>query len=163
MNYLFKTLFCFLLTFLFCDTGQAQISSTEFEIIKPPPTAVVPQHKDNLKLTLIIDSIFTGQKKIIPNFRITTTLAFESDFIQVKDNLYLKIFIARNQEYGVKFYTWKWDFLTKKGGQYYSQGISSYETMDFNGSLDINTSQGHGVGLEETPEFVMYYYRYKLE
>jgi hypothetical protein len=158
-----KILFCFFLTLLFGYTGQAQINSPGFEIIKPPPTAVVPLHKDNLKLTLIVDSIFIGQKKIIPNFRITITLSFESEYIQVKDNLYLKIFIARNQEYGQKFYTWKWDFLTKKGGQFYSQGISSYETMDFNGSLDINTSQGHGVGLEDTPDYVMYYYRYKLE
>jgi hypothetical protein len=95
--------------------------------------------------------------------RVTIPISFESDYIQVKDNLYLKLFIARNQEYGAKFYSWKWDFLSKKNGQFYSQGISQYETMDFNGSLDINTSQGHGVGLEDTPEYVMYYYRYKLE
>jgi hypothetical protein len=163
MNNFFQNIFSFFLALLFCDTGQAQIKSPEFDIIKIPPTAVVPQHKDNLKLTLIVDSIFIGQKKLIPNFHFTTTLSFESDYIHVKDNLYIKIFIARNQEYGQKFYTWKWDFLTKKGGQFYSQGISSYETMDFNGSLDIYSSLGHGVGLEETPEYVMYYYRYKLE
>ncbi|GEM_PF-5817827 len=163
MKQLFKYLFCFSLTFPLCNVGQAQISSSEYDIIKPSPTAVVPQHKDKLKLTLIVDSVFIGQKRINPNFRITTTLSFESDYVQIKDNLYIKIFIARNQEYGQKFYTWKWDFLTQKNGQFYSHGMSNYETMDFNGNLDINSSQGHGIGFEDTPDYMMYYYRYKLE
>ncbi|HSZ87337.1 MAG TPA: hypothetical protein VK787_14995 [Puia sp.] len=114
-------------------------------------------------MTLIVDSIILGQRKVIPNFRITASISFESEYIQVKDSLYLKIFISRNQEYGNKFYTWKWDFLKKKNGQFYSQGVSQYEIMYYNGSLDINGSQGHGVGVEGTPGFVMYYYRYKLE
>ncbi|MBI3139107.1 MAG: hypothetical protein HYZ15_11015 [Sphingobacteriales bacterium] len=163
MKYFFAFLFCLSLTQIFCHKGHAQIEAPAFQVIKPPATAVVPHHKDNLKLTLIVDSIFIGQKKIIPHFSINMPISFESDYIQVKDNLYLKIFIARNQEYGAKFYTWKWDFLNKKNGKFYSQGVSSYEMMDFNGSIDVNTSQGHGVGLEDTPEYVMYYYRYKLE
>ena len=150
--------------------GQAQDekgfeeNSTEFSILKPSPEAVVKEHKINLKLTLIIDSIILYNKKVIPFFRTTIPISFESDYIRVNDSLYLKIFIARNQEYGSKFYSWKWDFLKKKSSQYYSQGISSYEMMDFNGSLNSqNGSIGHGVGTEGTPTYVMYYYRYKLE
>ena len=136
---------------------------SEFEIIKPSPSSVVKQHRDILQLTLIIDSIQIQNKMIRPNFKKTFKIGFESDFIKVNDSLYIKIFIARNQEYGSKFYKWKWDYLKKRGSQFYSQGISLYEIMDFNGTLDPNGSQGHGVGIENTPGFVMYYYRYKLE
>lgn len=163
MKYFTTFLLCFFLMQSFYAKGQTGNSETDFSILKPPPTSIVQHHKDNLKLTLIVDSIILGQRKVIPNFRITTPISFESDFIQVKDSLYLKIFISRNQEYGNKFYSWKWDFLKKKNGQFYSQGISQYEIMDYNGSLEIDGSQGHGVGIEATPEFVMYYYRYKLE
>ena len=163
MKYFTTLLSFFFLTQSLYVKGQTENYDTDFSILKPPPTSIVQQHKDNLKLTLIVDSIILGQRKVIPNFRLTTSIIFESDYIQVKDTLYLKIFISRNQEYGSKFYSWKWDFLKKKNGQFYSQGISQYEIMDFNGSLDINGSQGHGVGIEDTPGFVMYYYRYRLE
>jgi hypothetical protein len=135
----------------------------EFEIIKPRPSAVVKQHKENLQLTLIIDSIRIENRTILPNFKKTFEIGFESNFIRVNDSLYIKIFIARNLEYGSKFYTWKWDYLKKRGSQFYSQGMSLYEVMDINGPLDIYGAQGHGIGIENEPGYIMYYYRYRLK
>ena len=162
-----KIFLVFVLSLFLC-IAQAQDPTfadepTEFKIIKPSPSAIVNQHKDNLQLTLIIDSIQIQNRTILPNFKKTFKIGFESDFIRVNDSLYIKIFIARNQEYGSKFYSWKWDFLKKRGSQFYSLGISAYEMMDFNGRINPSGSQGHGVGIEDTPGFVMYYYRYKLE
>lgn len=160
-----KTLFyfCLLLAVSHLAKGQTEHSENEFDILKPPPSSIVQQHKENLHLTLIIDSITVGQKKIKPNFQTTLQLSFESDYIQVRDSLYIKIFIARAQEYGNKFYMWKWDFLKKRANSFHSQGVSQYETMDFNGSIDPNGSYGHGVGIEGTKEYIMYYYRYRLQ
>ena len=160
-----------LIIFLFCISvaipitaqSQKETSEAESHLLKPPSSAIVQEHKDNLKLTLIVDSIILGQRRIIPNFQITIPITFESDYIQVKDSLYLKIFISRNQEYGRKFYSWKWDFLKKINNHFYSKGVSNYEIMDFNGNLNPNGSEGHGVGIEGTKDFVMYYYRYRLE
>ena len=154
---------CLFLTISNLVKGQTERSENEFEILKPPQTSIVLQHKDNLKLTLIVDSIIVGKKKIKLNFKTTLQLSSESDYIQVKDSLYIKIFIARTQEYGNKFYMWKWDFLKKRADNFHSQGVSQYETMDFNGNIDPNGSYGHGVGIEGTKDYIMYYYRYRLE
>jgi hypothetical protein len=164
MKYIKLLLVSFLLSQCFLVNGQTENSEENFAILKPPQSSIVKQHKDNLKLTLIVDSIVLGQRKVVPNFHIATPISFESDYIQVRDSLYLKIFISRNQEYGSKFYSWKWDFLKKKNGRFYSQGQSQYGVMDYNGILTKDDwSQGHGVGVKGTPEYVMYYYRYKLE
>ncbi|MBX3241373.1 MAG: hypothetical protein KIT80_17820 [Chitinophagaceae bacterium] len=143
--------------------GKAQDFSKGYEIIEPSPNSVVKSHKDNLRLTLVIDSIIVGNKKILPNFRSTISIKYESEFIKVKDDLYIKIFIARNQEYGKKFYSWKWDYLRKVDGKYRSLGISSYEVLYFNQEINPSNSLGHGVGFEEDEDFIMYFYRYKLE
>ncbi len=143
--------------------GNSDEEPSEFEIIKPSPSSVVSQHKEKLQLTLIIDSIQVQNKTIRPNFRKTFDIGFESDYIQVNDSLYIKIFIARNQEYGLKFYSWKWEYLKKRNTTFSSLGISFYNDMDYNGSLDANGGMGHGVGIEGTKGYIMYYYRYNLK
>src|SRR4051812_9702506 len=112
-----KILATFILSLSLCVL-KAQDTSfndepSEFEIIKPRSSSVVKQHRDILQLTLMIDSVEIQNKTIRPNFKKTFKIGFESDFIKVNDSLYIKIFIARNQEYGSKFYTWKWDYLKK--------------------------------------------------
>lgn len=158
-------IFCFCFSFYVLEAQDTTSikEPTEFEIIKPSASVIVNQHKDNLQLTLIIDSIQIEDRTIRPNFKKTIRISYESDYIQVNDSLYIKIFIARNQEYGSKFYSWKWDYLKKRKSGFVSQGISSYEQMDFNGSLDANKGMGHGVGIEGARGFIMYYYRYKIE
>ena len=88
-------IFLFFLTLTISITAQRQkdTSEAEFNILKPPSSSFVQEHKENLRLTLIVDSIILGKKTIIPNFQITIPIAFESDYIQVKDSMYLKIFI----------------------------------------------------------------------
>ncbi len=127
------------------------------------PASIVKEFKDNLTLTLIVDSIIVGRNKIIPNFKTTLPIFFESDYIRVKDGFYIKIFIARTQEYGSKFYMWRWHFLKKQGNSYISFGKSNYETMDFAKAIDPSDNNGHGVGVQGTSNYIMYYYRYKLE
>jgi uncharacterized linocin/CFP29 family protein len=78
---------------------------TKAPIIKPSPSAVVKEHRAKLKLTLIIDSVIVYDKTIKPALNLTIPIGFESDYIPVNDSLYIKIFIARNQEYDYKFYT----------------------------------------------------------
>lgn len=158
----FFTILLFL-SLAFAAQSQTEDSNTDFTVIKPPSESIVQQHKETLQLTLIVDSIIIGQKTIIPGFKTTIPISFESDYIHVTDDLYLKIFIARNQEYGSKFYSWKWDFLKKKKGKFHSMGVGGYQMMDYNGSLDTDTIQGLGVGGEGTADFIMYYYRYKLQ
>lgn len=157
--------------FILCLFGSllhAQVYETteepsDFKIVKPSPTQVVNQHKANLELILIIDSIQFQNKTIQPKFRRTINIEFESDYIQVKDSFYIKIFISRNQEYGRKFYSWKWDYLIRRNGTYNSLGTSFYETMEYYGRLDGNGGMGHGVGIEGTKGYIMYYYRYSLK
>ncbi|HVY74632.1 MAG TPA: hypothetical protein VG890_07365 [Puia sp.] len=155
----FSILFCFAVS----AQRQVRVVEDTVEIERVPATAVVHQHKNNLRLTLVIDSIIFGERKILPDFRITIPINFESGYIRVKDSLYIKIFIARNQEYGNKFYTWKWDFLKRRSDQYLFLGGSFYEVMDFNGSLDRGGSEGVGIGTQGDDDYIMYYYRYKLE
>ena len=142
--------------------GQTEIADTgRNESI--PASAVVQAHKDNLKLTLIIDSFSVGEKTIIPHFRAIIPISFESDYIQIKDSFYLKIFLIRNQEYGKKFYSWKWNYLRKRQNHFISYGYSEYVIMDYNKSISQDGSNGMGIGISGTDEYLMYYYRYKLE
>lgn len=159
-----KTLFIFI--FLLKSNlikAQEEIVIDKSERTELLKSSIVQQHKDNLHLTLIIDSIIVEKKTLLPNFYISMPIAFESDYIKVNDSLYVKIFISRHQEYGKKFYTWKWDYLQKKDGQFRSFGQSMYETMDYNGTVERKSVQGHGVGEKGKPGYVMYYYRYSLE
>jgi hypothetical protein len=146
-----------------CSAQSAESSLVSGFKINLHASSVILQHKNNLTLTLVIDSIILDKKTITPNFKTTIPISFESGFIHVNDSLYIKIFIARNQEYGSKFYTWKWDYLKKQASGFVSMGQSTYEIMDFNGSLESEGVQGHGIGVEGTEDYMMYYYRYKLE
>ena len=154
---------CLFLTITNLAEAQTERVVNDTQIIEPSSASIVKQFKDNLKLTLIVDSIIVGRKKIIPHFKTTLQISYESEYIQVKDSFYIKIFIARTQEYGSKFYMWKWDFLKKRANNYISQGKSEYETMDFAKAIDPKDNNGHGVGEEGTSNYIMYYYRYSLE
>jgi hypothetical protein len=129
----------------------------------PAPEWTVLSHKEQLKLTLIIDSIQIGTKVEKINFQRIMDINFESDYLQVKGDIYIKIFIARNQEYGKKFYSWKWDYLKKKGNGYERLDIGYYAPMDYNQPIPTNGNYGQGIGTEGQPDYLMFYYRYKLE
>ncbi|MBX3256150.1 MAG: hypothetical protein KF862_18580 [Chitinophagaceae bacterium] len=129
----------------------------------PPAEWIVQSHKNNLKLTLIIDSIQVGKEVQKINFQRILDIDFESDYLQVKDDIYIKIFISRNQEYGKKFYSWKWDYLRKKGSKYSRINIGYYAPMDFNQPMPTNGDYGQGTGDEGQSDYLMFYYRYKLE
>ncbi len=132
-------------------------------VLVPPDEWTVKQHKEQLKLTLIIDSIQQGNKVEKINFKRTLDIAFESDYLQVNGDIYIKIFIARNQEYGKRFYSWKWDYLRKKGDKYSKLAIGYYAPMDYNQPIPTNGNYGQGIGTEGGSDYLMFYYRYKLE
>jgi hypothetical protein len=147
---------------LLSNTLFAQ-QETSNDILVPPPEWTVQNHKDQLKLTLVIDSIQIGKKVQKINFQRTLNLSFESDYLQVKDDIYIKIFISRNQEYGKKFYSWKWDYLKKIGDKYKRLNIGYYAPMDFNQPIPTNGNEGQGTGDKGQPDYIMFYYRYRLE
>lgn len=148
--------------FFLIKTVDAQVDNADNELA-PPPEWTVPAHKENLKLTLIIDSVQMGNKVEKKSIQHTLDISFESDYIQIKGNLYLRIFISRNQEYGKKFYSWKWSYLRKAGSSYNSLGGGYYGPMEYNQPIDSNRTYGQGIGIEGEADYIMIYYRYKLE
>lgn len=154
----------YLLTFfivLISNNIFAQQDSNDFFV--PPKEWTVQSHKENLKLTLIIDSIQVGKKVHKINFQQTLNINFESDYLLIKDDIYIKIFISRNQEYGKKFYSWKWHYFKKAGNKYGRPNIGYYTPMDFNQPIPTNGNYGQGTGDEGQSDYLMFYYRYKLE
>lgn len=143
-------------------SASAQEESAN-KILIPPPEWTVSMHKEQLKLTLIIDSIIVASKVEKMNLQRTFNINFESDYLQIIENLYIKIFIARNQEYGKKFYSWKWDYLRKNDGNYISLGNSFYDPMVYNQPMITSGSYGQGIGTEGQSNYLMVYYRYKIE
>lgn len=98
------------------------------------------------------------------NLKHEMNLEFESGFMPIKDDLYIKIFIGRNQEYDSKFYSWKWDFLRKKGGLFTRAGINMYSPVRYGKTMANNVSEdGIGMGEEGAPDYFMVFYRYVLE
>lgn len=157
-----KQILLLLATFFLLKTTTAQKEHST-KVLEPSPEWSVVTHKDQLKLTLIIDSVQIGNKVNKMNSHRTVELNFESDYIQIKDNLYLKIFVARNQEYGKKFYSWKWDYLKKTGNDYKSIGAGYYAPMEYNQPIPASGDYGQGIGIQGDSDYVMVYYRYKLE
>lgn len=151
-----------LTTFLLLKSVTAQIV-TESYLPVPLAERTVPKHKKQLKLTLQIDSVRTGNIVRKMNTQHTYDINYESDYIQINDSLHIKIFIARNQEYGKKFYSWKWDYLKKTGSNYNSLGSSFYYALDYNQPISEYSSHGQGLNAEGDPDYLMIYYRYKLE
>ena len=154
-----------LLSFLIACFGKNLSAQQENSnnLLIPPAEWTVQSHKEQLKLTLIIDSIQLGNKVEKINFHRTLDISFETDYLQIKSDIYIKIFIVRNQEYGKKFYSWKWDYLRKKGNTYGRLGIGYYAPMDYNQPLPPNGNYGQGIGTEGETDYLMFYYRYKLE
>lgn len=136
---------------------------SEQPVVMPPSTCVVTAHKDNLKLTLTIDSIDIGSKTIRTNFSKTIIIGFESDYLKINDSLYIKIFIARNQEYGKKFYTWNWDYLKKRGSKFFSMGKNYYSELEYGRIVPDHGNIEQGQGTYGTPDYIMYHYQYRIE
>jgi hypothetical protein len=156
-----QLLLLLIMSSLFKDVTAQEVNTNK--ILVPPPEWTVQAHKEQLKLTLIVDSVRIGKKVDKLNYDHTWDINFESDYLQLKDDLYIKIFIARNQEYGKKFYSWKWDYLRKRGANYNSLGIGYYAPMDYNQPIPTNGNYGQGIGNEGESDYLMFYYRYKLE
>lgn len=151
----------FLVIFLVQYVSAQQGDSNDISV--PSAEWTVQNHKEQLKLTLLIDSIQIGKKIWKLNFQRTLDINFESDYLQVKDSIYIRIFIARNQEYGKKFYSWKWDYLEKKDGKYNKLGSSYYAPMNFNQPIQTIGNYGEGIGTEGESDYLMFFYRYRLE
>lgn len=146
----------------FSNNIFAQQTSLTNELI-PLAEWTVKSHKEQLRLTLIIDSIQLGNKVEKINFQRILDISFESDYLQVKGDIYIKIFISRNQEYGRKFYSWKWDYLRKTGDSYKRLGTGYYDPMEYDQPIAVNDNYGQGIGTEGESDYLMFYYRYKLE
>lgn len=162
MIFLKRSFILLLLITLLINTVSAQEEESS-ELFVPPVEWTVPSHKENLKLTLVIDSIQLNKKVQKINFKQTLYISFESDYIQVKDDIYIKIFVARNQEYGKKFYSWKWDYLKKKGEKFTRLNIGYYAPINYNQPISTNGNDGQGIGTEGESDYLMFYYRYKVE
>ena len=147
---------------LFSNPLYAQQETSNGELA-PPAQWTVQNHKDQLKLTLMMDSIQLGSKVHKINFQQSLTLSFESEYLKVKDDIYIRIFLARNQEYGKKFYSWKWDYLRKEGGKYNKMGSGQYAPIVYNQPITMDGSYGQGIGIEGESDYLMFYYRYRLE
>ena len=126
-----KNLKLILLAVLFVGRISAQ-EETSNDFLAPAVESVVGSHKEELKLTLIIDSVQIGTKGERLKFSRTLDISYESDYLQVIGDFYIKIFISRNQEYGKKFYSWKWEYLKKVGGKFKRLSIGYYAPMSFN-------------------------------
>lgn len=136
---------------------------SEHPVLMPCPTCIVLAHKDRLKLTLTIDSVEFSDKTIKTNFNKTIIIGFESDYLRINDSLYIKVFIARNQEYDKKFYSWDWDYLKKRGTQFFSMGKGYYDEMEYGNTVPAKGNFGRGLGTYGTPGYIIYHYHYRLE
>ena len=145
------------------QTTEDYDAYSEHPILMPCPKCAVAAHKDNLKLTLTIDSVEFSDKTIKTNFSKTISIGFESDYLRINDSLYIKVFIARNQEYGKKFYTWNWDYLKKRGSQFVSMGKNYYTEMEYGHTVPEHGDFGQGLGTFGTPSYIIYHYHYRIE
>ncbi len=160
-----KTIVALLLfpTLVLSATAYSQTETSTTIVTTQTTSSSVQFHKDSLQLTLFIDKIVVGKKILTPKIQITIPMTYESDYVKITDELSIKIFISRHQEYGKKFYAWKWDYLRKRGDRLVSEGQSQYEAINFNEPLTQLGAFAHGIGVEGTPDYLMYYYRYKLD
>ena len=130
---------------------------------KPFGDEVVSSHKDVVHLTLIIDSVVRAGTTYQLNRKIELDIKSESGYIQIANDLFLKVFISRNEEYEQKFYSWRWNFIKKEGVQYRQLGRTDYQPLSFNSDVQMHgASWGSGIGDEDTADYLMFYYRYKL-
>ena len=158
-----KRLIPFSLTLVFLAQPYLSISQSDY-LTQLENRKKVTAFKDKLHLTFIIDSVVIGTKTYKLGTKYDLDLEYESDYLQVKDNFYLKIFIARNQEYGSKFYSWKWDYINKLNTGFHTMQTSNSSAMDFNSDARLKGSpNGQGIGVEGESYYYMIWYRYKLE
>jgi hypothetical protein len=124
----------------------------------------VNEFKDSLLLTLTIDSILFSYESQKVKLIYKLTIAHESPLLKLNDSISIKIFIARNYEYGKKFYTMKWDYFKNNGSCDKFIQSSNYDKIKF-GTIDKNNSGDYGQGIGAMGEdiYTMIYYRYKLE
>lgn len=154
----------FFLFFVFLFISNSNLSAQDEELSSLGKEYIVNEHKKLLHMVLLIDSVIIGKKSHKLNVKHDLNLEFESEVLQIKDDLFIKVFIGRTQEYGSKFYSWRWDFLRKKQGSFTRAGSSIYSPVRYGKSKpDYLGREGVGVGEEGEPDYFMIYYRYTLE
>ncbi len=163
-----KQLLISVLFFIVISELKSQITEdydqySEHPVLMPCTKCIVPVHKDKLKLTLAIDSVEFSDRTIKTHFNNTITIGFESDYLKINDSLYIKVFIARNQEYGKKFYSWNWDYLKKRGTQFFSMGKGYYDALEIGNTIPATGNSGQGLGTYGTPGYIIYHYHYRIE
>ncbi|MBM3415804.1 MAG: hypothetical protein FJY20_04995 [Bacteroidetes bacterium] len=112
---------------------------------------------------MTIDSVEFSDKTIKTSFNKTIIIGFESDYLKINDSLYIKIFITKNQEYDKKFYSWNWDYLKKRGSQFFPMGKSYYDEMEYGNTVPANGNFGRDLGTYGTPGYIIYHYHYRIE
>ena len=158
MKYFLLTIFILTCKFAF---GQNEVSESTNKVYKEFP---VKRHKRKLELTLIIDSIKIADKTFKANTLTTEKVKYETGYIKINDSLFIKVFISRNEEYGKKFYSWKWDYLKKGIAAYQKLGSSFYSPIFYKSDYYFEVGgMGQGIGIEGSSGYLMIYYKYKLK
>jgi hypothetical protein len=116
---------------------------------------------DTVHIQLYFDKIEERNTTLLHN-SVSFSITNESDYIQVHDSIYIKVFIARGQEYGRKIYLWRWDYYKKSGTEYRLIGNSIYWKFDFNTDFYLSQQDiSQGSGHKGDPNYLMIYYRFK--
>ena len=84
---------------VFCQDAKGMQVVEDFVI---PATSIVDQHKEMVNFTLIIDSVGRGDKIYKMSWKRDMKIRGESEYLNVANDIYLKIFLVRNEEYGKK-------------------------------------------------------------
>lgn len=168
LNTLKMTKFILFLFFLMIATSGAFCQDAKgmpvVERFVVPLSAVVNQHKAVLNLTLIIDSVQRGTKIFKTSWKRELTIRNETEYLNVTNDIYLKIFLVRNEEYGNKFYSWKWDLHRKDGSNFFLLADGGYEIVDVGtdyfspGNSYSRSSEG-----EKPEDTLAIYCRYKFD
>ena len=83
--------------------NESSESATEnFQIVYKEGN--VRHHKRKVKLTFVVDSLIISNKSFSFKRKWSSRVRFETDYLNVYDDIFIKIFIARNAEYNKKFY-----------------------------------------------------------
>lgn len=127
----------------------------------PPP---IYHFADTIRLQLYFDRIVEELETTVLNKKVELAISNESDYIHIYDSIYIKVFIARGQEYGKKMYLWRWDYFRKSENNFNRIGYQYYSRLPFNTNDYLNIPEyGQGLGTEGNPGYLMIYFRFKAE
>ncbi len=129
-----------------------------------PKEVILKRHKKIIKLTFIVDSLIISNRSFSLMKPWSDKIRFETDFLHLHENVYIKIFISRNEEYNKKFYSWKWDYYMKEGLNFKNMGSSIYAPISYKSDYHFTIKgMGQGIGTPGTQDYIMIYYRYRVE